>query len=557
MQVNDVRKADNEIPPAFHPMDCREEYLTAGYWGTQSFASYLDHWSDADPGHPYVSDGTRSYSYAELRDSSMRLVCSLRRLGINHGDRVAVQLPNWCEYILVYAACARLGAVTIPIVPVYRGKEVRFIVENAGARVLITPGEFRGFDHAAMAAEIAAAAPTLTTTIVVRGAAVDGAHSLDELLSTDVHTAEEFAPVSADDRHLILYSSGTESKPKGCLHTWNTSSFLPKQAVTALGLSRSDGMFMPAPVTHALGMTLGVMAPTIAGAAIHLLDVFTADAAMQRIRDYRCTGTASPASFIKMILDRYDPALHDLSRLRFWLSAGAPIPGVLVDDAARLIPSCRLISAYGSSEVMMATVCQPGDPVERVVSSDGTPVPGVQIQITDADGRPVPTGVDGEICYRGPGRLLEYWGRPDLTAAATHDEGWWRTGDVGHLDDHGYLRVTGRLKDIIIRGGFNISALEVEEALLRHPLIANVAVVGIADPTVGERACAVLVLKDSRGPIPDLKGLRDFLHTTCQIAIWKVPERIEVVDELPVTTTGKIQKSELRKRFSPVDPEAN
>jgi cyclohexanecarboxylate-CoA ligase/acyl-CoA synthetase len=304
-------------------------------------------------------------------------------------------------------------------------------------------------------------------------------------------------------------------------------------------------------------MTLGVMAPTIAGAAIHLLDVFTAEAAMQRIRDYGCTGTASPAPIIKMILDQYDPAQHDLSRLRFWLLAGAPIPGMIVDTAARLIPSCRLISAYGSSEVMMATVCRPGDPVERVLTSDGTAVPGVEIRITDAHGNPVPTGVDGEICYRGPGRLLEYWGRPDLTAAATDDEGWWRTGDVGHLDDRGYLRVTGRLKDIIIRGGFNISALEVEEALLRHALIANVAVIGIPDPTVGERACAVIVLKDPRGPIPDLKDLRDFLHTTCQIAIWKVPERIEILDELPITTTGKVQKFALRKRFTPVDPRGN
>jgi hypothetical protein len=178
-----------------------------------------------------------------------------------------------------------------------------------------------------------------------------------------------------------------------------------------------------------------------------------------------------------MMLDAYDPAAHDVSRLRFWLTAGAPVPAVLVTEAAARFSGCRIVPAYGSSEVMMATVCTPDDPIERVVSSDGRPVPGVELRIV-ADGADAPADVEGEIRYRGPGRLVEYWGRPDLTAAALDERGWWRTGDAGRLDETGYLRVTGRIKDIIIRGGFNISAREVEDALLGVPAVKTAAVIG-------------------------------------------------------------------------------
>jgi acyl-CoA synthetase (AMP-forming)/AMP-acid ligase II len=524
-----------------------EEFRAAGYWDDTTLPDYIERWASEDPAHPYLSDGVGTYSYGEFRSAAWNLAAALTELGVGHGDRIAVQLPNWNEYFVVYAACARLGVVMIPVVPVYREHEVRFIVQDAGAVGLVTPGEFRGFDHGAMAASIAESVPELGFRIVVRGAS-EGAHRLDELLATERDTSALPPMPVADDRHLILYSSGTEARPKGCLHTWNSSSFLPKQAVAALGMDRDDVMFMPSPVTHALGLTLGVMAPTVAGAAVHLLDVFDPVVALERIGEHRCTGTASPAPFIRMMLDAYDPERHDVSQLGFWLSAGAPIPATLVQEAATRFDGCRVVSAYGSSEVMMATVCRPEDPVERVASSDGAPVPGVEIRIVDLEGNEAPVGSDGEIRYRGPGRLLEYWNKPDLTAGATDQGGWWRTGDLGKIDEHGYLRVTGRLKDIIIRGGFNISAREVEEALLAHPAIANVALVGLPDPTVGERGCAVVV--PSGETRPTLSELFDYLTQEQKIAVWKVPERIEFVDELPMTATGKIQKFALRDKYA-------
>jgi acyl-CoA synthetase (AMP-forming)/AMP-acid ligase II len=523
------------------------EFRAAGYWDDTSLPQYVERWADDDPSHPYLSDGFGTYTYGEFRDAAWNLAAALIELGVKRGDRIAVQLPNWNEYFIVYVACARVGAVMIPVVQVYREGEVRYIVENAEAVGLVTSGVFRGFDHAAMAEAIAGVVPTLSFRIVVRGEPKNGALALDDLLATSRDTSSLPVLPEADDRHLILYSSGTESHPKGCLHTWNSSSFLPKQAVAALGMSRSDVMFMPSPVTHALGLTLGVMAPTIAGAAVHLLDIFQPAVALERISTYQCTGTASPAPFIQMMLDAFDPDRHDVSRLRFWLSAGAPIPAALVQAAAERFAGCRVVSAYGSSEIMMATVCRPDDPVERVASSDGVPVPGVEIRIVGNDEKEAAAGTDGEIRYRGPGRLLEYWGKPDLTATAIDADGWWRTGDLGRIDDHGYLRVTGRLKDIIIRGGFNISAREVEEALLEHPAISNVALVGFPDAVVGERACAFIVPQD--GARVTLEQLRTFLADERKIAVWKVPERIEFVEEFPVTATGKIQKFALRDRF--------
>lgn len=521
-----------------------DEYRAAGYWGDGTFPSVIAAWADAEPDHPYISDGDGQLSYGEFRDQAWNLAAALTELGVRPGDRVAVQLPNWREYFLIYAACARLSALMIPVVAIYRAAEVGFIVQDAEAVGLITCGEFRGFDHAAMATEIAATASSLRFRLVVRGEAADGALPFGEVLAGQ-HDVAALPPMpSADDPHLILYSSGTETHPKGCLHTWNTSSFLPKQAVSSLGMTRSDVMFMPSPVTHALGLTLGVMAPTLAGASVHLLDVFDPGTALRRIGDYRCTGTASPAPFIRMMLDAYDPGVHDVSRLRFWLSAGAPIPAALVNEAAAKFAGCRVVSAYGSSEVMMATVCRPEDSLERVASSDGRAVPGVEIRIAGPGGTEAGPGEDGEIRYRGPGRLLEYWHRPDLTAAATDSGGWWRTGDLGRLDEAGYLRVTGRLKDIIIRGGFNISAREVEEALLAHPAIANVAVIGLPDPRLGERACAVIVPAGTARITPD--EMRDYLTNEVKLAVWKVPERIEFVSEMPVTATGKIQKFVLR-----------
>lgn len=522
-------------------------YYASGYWDDSTLPQFIDKWADADPDHPYLSDGAHAYTYGEFRSLAWKLAGVLTDLGVARGDRLVVQLPNWSEFFIVYAAASRIGAVTVPVVTVYRDHEVQFIVENSEAVGFITAGTFRGYDHAAMARRIADVVSTLKFQIIVRGDVDSNALGFEKLMNqSDVTPSADVS--AADDAHIILYSSGTESRPKGCLHSWNSAAYLPKQAVPVLNMVRSDVMFVPSPITHALGLTLGVMAPTIAGAQAHLLDIFEPSVALTRIESYGCTGTASPAPFIRMLLDAHDPAVNDMSRLRYWLTAGAVIPAALIEEAAEKLSGCRVVSAYGSSEVMMATVCRPEDSVEQVAASDGAPVPGVELRIVDLDEKVVGPGVDGEIRYRGPGQLQEYWKRPDLMSGAIDSDGFWRTGDLGKLDENGYLRVTGRLKDIIIRGGFNISAREVEEALLRNPGIADVAVIGLPDERVGERACAVVITRD--GYVPTVEDLKRYLVNEHRIALWKVPERVEVVEEFPRTPTGKIQKFALRKSYS-------
>jgi cyclohexanecarboxylate-CoA ligase/acyl-CoA synthetase len=516
------------------------------------FPELLDWWAKDRPDNVFVSDGYGSLAYGELRDRAWRLAAALRELGVSSGDRVAVQLPNWNEFTVVYAALGRLGAVLVPIIPIYRHDEVTYILEHSEAVALFTCSTFRGFDYLALANEVRDGCASLRAVITVRARDRSDELAYEDLVGSPddaVPDGGSFgAGLDVDAPHAIVYSSGTEARPKGCLHSWATTTSLPRAAVDAMRLRDTDVMFMPSPITHTTGLTLGVLAPLMVGGGLHLLDVWDPKTALTRIGDYRCTATASATPFIRMLLDAYEPGEHDVSSLRLWLTAGAPIPAALIEEASHRLAGCRLISAYGQSETMVATVCGPEDPVERVANSDGRPIPGVELRIVDDAGRVVGSGEEGEICYQGPGRMLGYWRDDARTSASIDADGWWHTGDVGRLDDDGYLRVTGRIKEIIIRGGQNISAREVEEHVLAHPKVSAVAVVGIPDPRLGEKACAFVV--PAGDDAPTLAELVAFLITERRIAAQKMPERLVVVDALPMTASGKVQKYQLRDLIS-------
>jgi acyl-CoA synthetase (AMP-forming)/AMP-acid ligase II len=517
-----------------------------------TFLDILEAWADRQPNKVFVSDGYGALTYRELRDQAWRLAAALAERGVVTGDRVAVQLPNWNEFTVVYAALGRLGAVLVPIIPIYRHDEVAYILEHSETVALVTCSTFRGFDYLAMANDVRGSCRALRTIIGVRAPERAADLAYEDLVGgpgDPVPSGDSFGPVpGADAPHAIVYSSGTEARPKGCLHSWSTVTSLPKAAVEAMGLGPDDVMFMPSPITHTTGLTLGVLAPFLAGGGLHLLDVWDPKTALARIGEYRCTATASATPFIRMILDTYQPGEHDVSSFRLWLTAGAPIPTALIEEAAQRLPGCRIISAYGQSEIMVATLCRPDDPVERVANSDGRAIPGVEVRIVDEAGHPLGTGEDGEICYRGPGRMVGYWKDEARTAASLDAEGWWHTGDIGRLDEAGYLRVTGRIKDIIIRGGQNISAREVEEHVLAHPKVGAVAVVGMPDDRLGEKACA-FVVPAAGGQAPTLEELVPFLRDVRRIAAQKMPERLEVVDTLPMTASGKVQKFQLREQI--------
>ncbi|MHA6758281.1 AMP-binding protein [Streptacidiphilus sp. PAMC 29251] len=528
------------------------DYLAAGHWQDKPLTAYLDEAAQTTPERLYVTDGVRSLTYAEFRGEAYRLAAGLRRLGVRPGDRVAVQLPNWAEFAVAYLALARIGAVLVPIMPIYRRNEVQFVLDNSGAVLAITSGVFRGFDHQAMYAELREVCPALRQVVVVRAdKTAEGVLAYAELArpgSDQMPDPSELgSPAAPDAPHVIVYTSGTESRPKGCCHTWYTIGYSARGlAGDVLKLTPDDVMFMPSPVTHSTGLVIGVGVPLIAGASVHLLDVWEPGEGLRRIKEYGCTVTATATPFVRMLLDAFDPEQHDVSSMRAWLCAGAPIPPAMVTEAASRLPACRLLPLWGCSEVMAGTTCRLEDPLSTTVSSDGrAAIDGIEVRIAAFGGTEAPLGEEGELLYRGPGLMRGYWENPQRTAAAIDDDGWYHTSDLARMSEGGYVRISGRTKDIIIRGGTNISAREIEDLLITHPKVRAASAVAIPDERLGERMF-LFVVASAEG-VPTLAELVDFLRHDKQIATHKLPEGFAVVDELPLTATGKIQKFQLRQ----------
>ncbi|ODU07141.1 MAG: cyclohexanecarboxylate-CoA ligase [Pseudonocardia sp. SCN 72-86] len=516
-----------------------------GWWRDGSATALLDRWADATPDRRLVSDGTLELTYAQVRERANGLGATLLRAGVRPGDRVAMQLPNWAEFVIGYLAVARIGAVLVPVMTVYRQTEVAHVLRNSGAVAAITTGEFRAFDHLGMFRALRAEIPELATLVVARGTAGDGEISFDDACATPTDGVDLGSPADPDLPHMIVYTSGTESTAKGCVHTWNTADYSGRGLAHDVFRTRpEDVVFMPSPVAHATGLVVGILVPLTVGAETHLLDVWEPGEGLRRIEQYRCTATATATPFVRMALDAQRTAQRDLSSMRFWLCAGAPIPEALAVEFDRAFDGGVLMPLYGATEILAGTCCHPGDTLERRAGSDGSAaLDGVRIDLVGADGDDVATGEEGEICYSGPGAVLGYWRDPDRTAATIDDRGRHHTGDLGRLDAEGYLRVSGRLKDIIIRGGTNISAAEVEGHVVAHPDVAQVAVVPYPDERLGEKACAVVV--PVPGARPSLTDVTDFLRTR-DISLQKLPEKLVLVDALPMTATGKVQKFLLR-----------
>ncbi len=519
-------------------------FRSAGFWRDDTLWSRLSGWATSKPDATAFADSAGSCTFAELAADAERIAAGLTAAGVVPGDRVVVQLPNWREFAVVYAALARIGAILVPIMPIYRHDEVGYIVGHAGAAVYVGTSTFRGFDYQAMVDELVDAGTALRLRIVVRGEAraERGEVALDAL---DGERAALPAPPSADDGHCIIYTSGTESRPKGCFHTFNTMAFTVRALQEdVLRVGPDDVIFMPSPITHATGLG-SVASAMYVGCAAYLMDVWEPAEALRIISSHRCTMTVTATPFIRMALDAYDPAVHDLSSFRCWGSGGAPIPESLVVEWMAKVPGTALVPLYGRSEVFVTTTTRLDDPTERIVGSDGAAVPGVEVKLVDETGASVGPGEEGEVCQRGAGVMLGYWQDPERTAASLDSEGYLRSGDLARMDGDGYLRITGRIKDIIIRGGANISAREVEEHLLAHPAIKEAAAVAMPDERLGERVCAFVTLTEG-ATSPTLAEVADFLRNERKVAPQKLPERLEVVDVLPYTATGKVQKFVLR-----------
>jgi cyclohexanecarboxylate-CoA ligase/acyl-CoA synthetase len=523
-------------------------FRAKGYWDSHSLAYYIDTFAAADPDRLALTDNYSELTRGELRAQAYRLALSLRKLGVVAGDRVQVQLPNWNEFVVIYVALARIGAVLVPTMPVYRGDEVKYVIDQSGAKISIVTSDFRSFDYAAMISDIRTTTPAIEHVIVVRGEAKDGNLSYDDLVAGDtVPTDAELGPVpDPDAAHAVIYTSGTESRPKGCHHTFATMSFTAHRlAADVFALTDDDIMFMPTPITHATGLAAGILMPLMYGAGVHLIDVWEPNEGLRQIARFRTTISMAATPFLQMALGalKADPT-HDMSSMRIWASAGAPIPEAMLTDWKRLIPGCLALPVYGNSEALVVTAMRYDDPPEKVVSTDGRAPEGVHLEIRDEEGNALPPGKEGEIKFTSPGMLLGYWQDPEKTAATIGPDGFFATGDLGRVDEDGFLRVTGRIKDIIIRGGLNISAREVEENAAMHPNVAAIAAVSMPDERLGEKVCAFIVAEGDQLTVAELAA---FLQGERHIAPPKCPEKIIYVTELPTTATGKVKKFELRQ----------
>ncbi|MGV9710998.1 AMP-binding protein [Gordonia sp. NPDC003424] len=537
-----------------------EQYYASGQWADENFTELLRSRAERNPNKVFVTDGTHALTFAELYDSSQRLALGLHRRGLAEGDRVAVQLPNWAAFVVVAAALARIGAVMVPIMPIYRKDEVSHVISDAAVRMAIAPAEFKGFDYVSMFDEIRRDSATLESIVAVRAPgearqslAARGIDVFEDVLVDGVDAAEIDAELDfrahPDDPYVIVYTSGTTSRPKGCVHTFNTYAAGARALTIAFGHTEGDVQFGPSPITHTTGLVTSVLIPLLAGAATHVMAEWSPAQGLIEVQKFGCTAAVTATTFLQTLVSaaEVDPSA-DLSCLRMWTCAGSPIPAAVVEKAKAKLPTASILSLYGRSENLTTTTCTIGDDPHHAITSDGAALPGAEVAVVGPDGFEVPRGTEGDIAYRGPSHMLEYLNRPDETAELFTSEGFSRSGDLGVMDADGFVRVTGRTKDIVIRGGMNISVREVEDKLATHPDLLELAVVGMPDEKLGEKVCCYVVPKEGHAA-PTVDELRTYL-TDRGVAIQKTPERVIAIDALPMTATGKIQKHVLRKQVA-------
>lgn len=528
----------------------RAASVAAGFWRDRTVNDALDACVARHPLRPALtameveSGEVRRFTYLELSTMADRIAVGLIRLGVARNDVVAAQLPNSWAFTLLYLACARIGAVFNPLMPIFRERELSFMLGQAEAKVLVVPKCWRGFDHEDMARRLRPDLPALASVIVVGG---EGADRFQALLSgpawereTDAAAILSSSRLGPDDVTQLMYTSGTTSEPKGVMHSSNTlfANILPY--AERLHLGARDVILMASPMAHQTGFMYGLLLPVLFGAHAVLQDQWEPHTAVKLIRDEGVTFTMASTPFLTDLTRVTHEHGQGMPSLRCFLCAGAPIPGALVEQARETLGT-RIVSAWGMTECGAVTLTCIEDEDERAINTDGCPLPGVEIRVVGIDDRVLPAGMPGRLQLRSCSCFGGYLKRPHLNA--TDGEGWFETGDLARIDAQGYVRITGRTKDVIIRGGENIPVLEVESLLYRHPDVAQAAVVAYPDERLGERACAIVVLKP--GGRLDLANMIAFLKAQ-RMAIQYIPERLIVCDALPTTPSGKVQKFRLR-----------
>lgn len=522
----------------------RAAYRQQGLWGDASLADYWQQTARAMPDKIAVVDNHgATYTYSALDHAASCLANWMLAKGIESGDRIAFQLPGWCEFTVIYLACLKIGAVSVPLLPSWREAELVWVLNKCQAKMFFAPTLFKQTRPVDLILPLQNQLPQLQQIVGVdKLAPATSSLSLSQIIADNIPLTTAIT-THGDELAAVLFTSGTEGLPKGVMLTHNNILASERAYCARLNLTWLDVFMMPAPLGHATGFLHGVTAPFLIGARSVLLDIFTPDACLALLEQQRCTCMLGATPFVYDLLNLLEKQPADLSALRFFLCGGTTIPKKVARECQQL--GIKLLSVYGSTESSPHAVVNLDDPLSRFMHTDGYAAAGVEIKVVNDARKTLPPGCEGEEASRGPNVFMGYFDEPELTARALDEEGWYYSGDLCRMDKAGYIKITGRKKDIIVRGGENISSREVEDILLQHPKIHDACVVAMPDERLGERSCAYVVLKAPHHSL-SLEEVVAFFSRK-RVAKYKYPEHIVVIEKLPRTASGKIQKFLLRK----------
>lgn len=533
--------------------------LTKSYYYTPgeippgvTLGEYLERTIARQPDRPAFTLCEQTISWAELGCVVDRLVLALIDLGVGRGDPVAVLFPNRLEFLYVALATAKLGAVLVPISERLREREIGYILKRTEAKAIIMVPEFWDFSFSDLLAGLTENLPQLRHIIVSGDKRHPHEMSLEELIERPwekeypddyyhrVYLAQ--TPVEADDLLEVVFTSGTTGEPKGVMHTHNTRCRSALGTINGTRLTADDVWLIMVPLSHTTALVNAFYASVISGSHGVLLETWDVEEAFGEIERNRVTVPIGVPTMPIMMLQHPSLEQFDLGSLRTMLLAGAPMPVEVANQIIKRM-GCYITSAYGMTETAVSNITLPEDELETVCQTVGRPQPGMEHKVIDEKGRIVPIGQDGEACARGQNVCVGYFKDPQRTAEVIDDRGWIHSGDLARMDQAGNLIIVGRIKDVIVRGGENISPTEIEDILYTFPKIKQVSVVGVPDGRLGEGTCACIVPKD--GCSIEYSELKEFFLN--KVARFKIPDRIELMEAFPTTPSGKIRKVQLRE----------
>lgn len=528
-----------------------DHFTGAGLWRDRVITDYIDEFATTSPNKVAIIDQRGSCTFGELRQLSLRCAAGFLRLGLGPQDVVSLQLPNSREWVILHLAATRIGAITNPLVPMYRERELDFMLRLAETRLLVVPDRFRNHDHAAMALRLREMVPGLEQVMVIGESVPDGCMAWCDFIERPWEREQDLTQLAGlcpgpNEVTELIFTSGTTGEPKGVLHTSNTIVTPQIALAKVLRLTGDDVLHVASTFGHQTGFLGGARLPLQLGATVVYQDLWDPEAFLAAVGRHRITISNGGPTYLQDMMRAPGLDRYDLSSFRIFRCGGAPIPRPLVREAKARLPHMSVHSGWGQSENAVVTMTRPGDPEAKIVETDGQVQPGMDVRVVDAENQLIAPGTEGRLQCRGAFLFVGYARRADLTARSFVGD-WFDTGDLAIQDADGFVRITGRTKDIIIRGGENIPVAYVENTLYENPAVQDVAVVAMPDERLGERACAFVVLR------PNAELTMETMQAHMQrsaVAKQYWPERLEIVTDMPRAANGKIRKADLRARLA-------